>query len=70
VWIALSAGDTRPWQCGLVLPARCRRYSTDYTGGRCMLEPRAPGGAVTSTIWLYTSGRLFTSQTVQLENRL
>jgi hypothetical protein len=27
-------------------------------------------GASTSTIWLYTSGRLFTSQTVRLENRL
>jgi hypothetical protein len=25
---------------------------------------------VTSTIWLYTSGRIFTSQTVRLENRL
>ena len=24
----------------------------------------------TSTIWLYTSGRLFTSQAVRLENRL
>jgi hypothetical protein len=26
--------------------------------------------AITSTIWLYTSGRLFTSQAVRLENRL
>jgi hypothetical protein len=27
-------------------------------------------GGLTTTIWLYTSGRLFTSQAVQLENRL
>jgi hypothetical protein len=30
---------------------------------------RGEGGS-TSTIWLYTSGRLFTSQAVRLENRL
>jgi hypothetical protein len=31
---------------------------------------RALDTVFTSTIWLYTSGRLFTSQAVRLENRL
>jgi hypothetical protein len=36
-------------------------------------DPHAPvlvSKTSTSTIWLYTSGRIFTSQAVRLENRL
>jgi hypothetical protein len=34
------------------------------------LKVRETEGTPTTTIWLYTSGRIFTSQAVRLENRL
>jgi hypothetical protein len=43
-----------------------------YAGGGWERKQLGLGchGVPTSTIWLYTSGRLFTSQAVRLENRL
>jgi hypothetical protein len=41
-----------------------RRESCDSDGVLHMVRTS------TSTIWLYTSGRIFTSQAVRLENRL
>jgi hypothetical protein len=47
-----------------------RTYSFVCTIRKSMLEVGCEVDKPTSTIWLYTSGRFFTSQAVRIENRL
>jgi hypothetical protein len=61
----MGGSGTVPWD-----GKKKRKKDHDHQKSRSTALVIAAATRGTSTIWLYTSGRLFTSQAVRLENRL